>query len=313
MAKIRVLIVDDHAIVRAGLRMLINPQPDMEVVGEAADGHEALCQARAANPDVLTLDLTMPGGGGLKILERLRQACPQTRVLVLTMHEDPSYLRAALATGALGYVAKSAVDGDLLAAIRSVAQGRTFVAMKLNESETHQVLGDRATRIGSAPRAPVQLLSPREQEVLKLLAQGYTNQEVGTRLCLSVKTIETHRAHRGQARSPQPGGPHPLRLGDGSPQPGPILSRIAVGAASFVRVFQTNRLVSGFSLTSTARFFPMSGLISSNYPDTLSVRDSVKFSRSHNNRERGLVATGNGQLLHPTKRYGGAGGCQQQH
>ena len=122
MTKIRVLIVDDHAIVRAGLRMLINPQPDMEVVGEAADGHEALCQARETNPDVLTLDLTMPGGGGLKSLERLRQACPQTRVLVLTMHEDPSYLRAALAAGASGYVAKSAVDGDLLAAIRSVAR-----------------------------------------------------------------------------------------------------------------------------------------------------------------------------------------------
>ena len=95
MAKIRVLIVDDHAIVRAGLRMLINPQPDMEVVGEVADGHEALRQAREANPDVLTLDLTMPGGGGLKTLEGLRQACPQTRVLVLTMHEDPSYLRGA--------------------------------------------------------------------------------------------------------------------------------------------------------------------------------------------------------------------------
>ena len=118
MTKIRVLIVDDHAIVRAGLRMLINPQPDMEVVGEAADGHEALCQAREANADVLTLDLTMPGGGGLKILERLRQACPQTRVLVLTMHEEPSYLRAVLAAGGSGYVAKSGVDGELLAAIK---------------------------------------------------------------------------------------------------------------------------------------------------------------------------------------------------
>ena len=194
MAKIRVLIVDDHAIVRAGLRMLINPQPDMEVVGEAADGHEALGQAREANPDVLTLDLTMPGGGGLKTLERLRQACPHTRVLVLTMHEEPSYLRAVLAAGGSGYVAKSAVDGELLAAIRSVAQGRTFVTMNLSDSETHQVLGDRAARTASAPRAPVQLLSPREQEVLKLLAQGYTNKEVGTQLYLSVKTIETHRA-----------------------------------------------------------------------------------------------------------------------
>jgi two-component system response regulator NreC len=194
MAKIRVLIVDDHAIVRAGLRMLINPQPDMEVVGEAADGHEALRQARQANPDVLTLDLTMPRGGGLKALEGLRQACPQTRVLVLTMHEDPSYLRAVLAAGGSGYVAKSAVDGELLAAIRSVAQGRTFVTMNLSDSEAHHVLGDRATRTASAPRAPIQLLSAREQRVLQLLAQGYTNQEVGTQLCLSVKTIETYRA-----------------------------------------------------------------------------------------------------------------------
>ena len=190
MGKIRVLIVDDHAIVRAGLRMLINPQPDMEVVGEAATGHEALCQAREANPDVLTLDLTMPGGGGLKTLERLRQACPHTRVLVLNMHEDPSYLRASLAAGASGYVAKSAVDADLLAAIRSIAQGRTFVTMNLSDNGTHQVLGDQPTRTES----PVKLLSPREQEVLKLLAQGYTNKEVGTQLCLSVKTIETHRA-----------------------------------------------------------------------------------------------------------------------
>jgi two-component system, NarL family, response regulator NreC len=197
MAKIRVLIADDHAIVRAGLRMVINPQPDMEVVAEAADGQEALCQIREIKPDVLTLDLTMPRGGGLKILERLRQACPQTRVLVLTMHEEPSYLRAVLAAGGSGYVAKSAVDGELLAAIRSVAQGRTFVTMNLSKNETHQVLGDRGSRAAAAPGAPVQPLSPREQEVLKLLAQGYTNQEVGTRLCLSVKTIETHRAHIG--------------------------------------------------------------------------------------------------------------------
>jgi two-component system response regulator NreC len=198
MAKIRILIVDDHAIVRAGLRMLINPQPDMEVVGEAADGQEALRQARDSSPDVLTLDLAMPGGGGLKILERLRQACPRTRVLVLTMHEEPSYLRAVLAAGGTGYVAKSAVDGELLAAIRSVAQGRTFVTLNLSDSETQQVLGDRAAGAAPAPRAPVQHLSAREQEVLKLLAQGYTNQEIGTRLCLSVKTIETYRARIGE-------------------------------------------------------------------------------------------------------------------
>ena len=194
MRKIRVLIADDHAIVRAGLRLLINNQPDMEVVGEAADGHEALRQALQANPDVLTLDLTMPGGGGLKTLEGLRQTCPQTRVLVLTMHEDPSYLRAALAAGGSGYVVKSAVDAELLAAIRSIAQGRTFVTITLSDRGTHQVLGDPAPRAESPPRAPVKLLSSRERGVLKLLAQGYTNKEVGTQLCLSVKTIETYRA-----------------------------------------------------------------------------------------------------------------------
>jgi two-component system response regulator NreC len=194
MEKIRVLIADDHAILRAGLTLLINNQPDMEVVGQAADGHEALRQARQANPDVLTLDLTMPGGGGLKTLEGLRQACPQTRVLVLTMHEDSSYLRAALAAGASGYVAKSAVDAELLAAIRSIAQGGTFVTINLSDRGTHRVVGDQPTRTESLPRAPVKLLSSREQEVLKFLAQGYTNKEVGTQLCLSVKTIETYRA-----------------------------------------------------------------------------------------------------------------------
>src|SRR5262249_45233484 len=145
MGKIRVLIADDHAIVRTGLRLLISSQQGMEVVGEATDGHEALRQAREANPDVLTLDLTMPGGG-LKALERRRQECPETRVLVLTMHEDPSYLRAALAAGGSGYVVKSAVDGELLAAIRSVAQGRTFVSITLSDNGTHQVLGDQPTR-----------------------------------------------------------------------------------------------------------------------------------------------------------------------
>jgi len=194
MAKIRVLIADDHTILRAGLRMLINAQPDMEVVGEAADGFEALRQAGEANPDVLTLDLTMPGGNGVKTLERLRQECPQTHVLVVTMHEDPTYLHAALAAGGSGYVVKSAADGELLTAIRALAQGRTFVSMKLTDSDTHQIFGRQASSTLVPPRPRASLLSPREQDVLKLLAQGYTNQEVGTRLHVSVKTIETHRA-----------------------------------------------------------------------------------------------------------------------
>ena len=193
MAKIRVLIADDHAILRAGLRMLINAQPDMEVVGEAADSFEALRQAGEANPDVLTLDLTMPGGSGVKTLERVRQECPQTRVLVVTMHEDPAYLHAALAAGGSGYVVKSAADGELLTAIRALAQGRTFVSMKLTGSDTHQIFGHQASSTQAPPRPRASPLSPREQDVLKLLAQGYTNQEVGTRLHVSVKTVETHR------------------------------------------------------------------------------------------------------------------------
>src|SRR5260370_17061417 len=108
----------------------------------------------------------MPGGGGLKTMERLRQACPQTKVLVLTMHEDPSYLRAALAAGASGYVAKSAVDADLLAGIRSVAQGRTFVIMNLSDDGTHQVLGDQATHTALPPRPPIQPLTSRQPQLL---------------------------------------------------------------------------------------------------------------------------------------------------
>jgi DNA-binding NarL/FixJ family response regulator len=186
MAKIRVLIADDHAVLRSGLRLLINAQPDMEVVGEAASGPEALDRAGSLRPDVLTLDLSMPGGRGIPVLERLRQQCPDTRVLVLTMHDAAAYLRAALAAGAAGYVVKTAADTELLTAIRAVAQGRTFVDLSLPAGA-----GGRPAR----PAQPGQAaLSPRELAVLRLLAQGHTNQEAADRLFLSVKTVETYRA-----------------------------------------------------------------------------------------------------------------------
>jgi DNA-binding NarL/FixJ family response regulator len=195
MPKIGILVVDDHAILRAGLRMLINAQPDMEVLGEATDGHEALQKAREMNPDVTLMDITMPKIGGLQALEQLRQVCPQTRVLVLTMHDDPAYARSVLAAGGSGYVVKRAADSDLLAAIRAVHRGRIFVDPTLAGSLVQDLLGMKASTGPTDRSTPKSLLSQREREVLLLLAQGYTNQQAAKRMLVSVKTVETHRAH----------------------------------------------------------------------------------------------------------------------
>jgi DNA-binding NarL/FixJ family response regulator len=191
MAKIRVLIADDHAVVRAGLRLLINGQPELEVVGEAANVQETLSKTHELSPDVLTMDLAMPGGSGIKTIERLRQECPLTRVLVLTMHKETSYLNAALAAGAFGYVIKSAADTELLAGIRAVYRGRTMVDLDLSETQRPNALGCQTASksVGSGAA-----LSKREREVLELLAQGYTNQQAADRLFVSVKTVETYRA-----------------------------------------------------------------------------------------------------------------------
>jgi len=180
--KIRVMLADDHAILRAGLRMLLDAQPDMAVVAEAADGEEAIRRAGGSRPDVAVVDLTMPGLSGVETLEGLRREAPATRLLVLTMHDDPGYARLALAAGASGHVIKDAESAELLAAIRAVHRGRTFV----------QVGAEPAA--ADPPRPPVPALSPRERQVLELLAHGHTNREVADRLSLSVKTVETHRA-----------------------------------------------------------------------------------------------------------------------
>ncbi len=192
MASIRVLVADDHAVLRAGLRMLIGAQPDMEVVGEAADGDEAVQKALELRPDVALIDITMPGIGGMKAIERVRQGCPKTRVLVLTMHEVPAYLRLALAAGASGYVVKSAADSELLSAIRSVHRGRTVLDPGLAALVVQGALGKKA--VGSQAGGPANPLSPRERDVLELVAQGYTNQQIADRLGLSVKTVETYRS-----------------------------------------------------------------------------------------------------------------------
>jgi two-component system response regulator NreC len=192
MVMIRVLVADDHAVVRAGLRMLIGSQPDMEVVGEAADGADAVVKTGAAKPDVVVLDLSMPGPRSTQTIERLLRLVPCPRVLVLTMHDDPAYFRSAFLAGATGFVVKNAADVELLTAIRVVHRGRTFVDLT---SSQHLVQGRSATPATRDPPASSRrkLLSRREAEVLRLLAQGHTHQEVADQLALSIKTVETYR------------------------------------------------------------------------------------------------------------------------
>jgi two-component system, NarL family, response regulator NreC len=192
MSRIRVLIVDDHAVLRAGLRMLIGGQPDMEVVGEAADGEDAVQRVPELKPDVVLMDITMPGIGGIRAIEQIRRVHPETRVLVLTMHDVPAYLRSVLAAGASGYVVKRAADSELISAIRGVHRGRTVLDPAL---ATRVVQGGLRRRSAAAQAAgPASVLSQREREVLELVAQGFTNQQIADRLGLSVKTVETYRS-----------------------------------------------------------------------------------------------------------------------
>ncbi len=192
MPRIRLLIADDHAILRAGLKLLINAQSDMEVVGEAADGPATVRSAQATAPHVVLLDLSMPGARSTETIEQLVRVAPSCRVLVLTMHDDPAYLRAALLAGASGYVVKKAADLELLTAIRAVHHGRTVVDLTRpgEQAWRHQV--PHVSRDSSAA-GPPRRLSRRETEVLRLLAQGHTNQEAADYLAVSVKTVETYR------------------------------------------------------------------------------------------------------------------------
>jgi two-component system response regulator NreC len=185
---IRVLIVDDHAVVRAGLRHVLDSAPDIETVGEAGDGREAVFEARSRKPDVILVDVVMPGKSGIEVTPELIKESPSSKVLVLSMQDDPSYVRAAFAAGASGYVLKEAAGAELITAVREVARGGRYV---------HPELGARLIEAEAKALKEAELdpLSEREREVLRLLALGHTNQEIAKKLYISVRTAETHRAH----------------------------------------------------------------------------------------------------------------------
>ena len=184
MKKIRVLIVDDHGILRAGLRTFLNLQPDMEVVGEAAEGLEAVEKVKRLEPDVVLMDISLPGMEGLEVAKKLKKTHPDVKVLILTMHEDRRYLYSALKAGASGYVVKRAADTELIDAIRAAYRGDVF----LHPSMAKIVAEDYVEQAGMEKG-----LSDREREVLRLIAEGRTYKEMAKLLAVSVKTIETYR------------------------------------------------------------------------------------------------------------------------
>jgi two-component system response regulator NreC len=185
---IRVLVVDDHAVVRAGLRRVLDAESDIETVGEAANADRAVFEAIEHKPDVVLMDVMMPGKSGIEGMPALLQAVPDAKVLILSMQDDPRYVQEAFAAGASGYVLKEAADTEVVAAVRAVAGGERYV---------HPALGARLVEAAAAERkrAEVDPLSEREREVLRLLALGHTNQEIAKMLYISVRTAETHRAH----------------------------------------------------------------------------------------------------------------------
>ena len=185
---IRVVIVDDHAILRAGLRRVLEAEPDIEVVGEAESADRAVFEAISGQPDIVLMDVMMPGKTGIEGMPAVLGAVPDVKVLVLSMQDDPHYVREAFAAGAAGYVLKEAADSEVVGAVRAVAAGERYV---------HPALGARlvAAEAEERRRAEEDPLSEREREVLRLLALGHTNQEIAKSLYISVRTAETHRAH----------------------------------------------------------------------------------------------------------------------
>ena len=189
MKSIRALLADDHTLVRAGIRGLLQGLPGVEVVGEAEDGHEALRLAEALRPDVVLLDIGMPGLNGLEVAGRLATLDPSIRVLILSMHTSEEYVLRALRAGCAGYLLKRSAVSELEVAVRAVARGETY----LSPAVSKQVVDDYVGRTGGAAD-PIEALTPRQREILQLVAEGNTSKEIAERLGLSFKTVEAHRA-----------------------------------------------------------------------------------------------------------------------
>jgi two-component system response regulator NreC len=190
--RIRVLIADDHTLLRDGIRALLADEPDIDVVGEAEDGRWAVERACKLRPDVVLMDIAMPLLNGLEATRQIKRDSPETHVLILTMHEDAEYVGRVLEAGAAGYVLKHAAGHELVAAIRAVAGGGAFFSPSIAR---HVLEGYVSRREGAASPDPYDELTPREREVLQLIAEGYTNRDIAGMLTLSIKTVKTHRLH----------------------------------------------------------------------------------------------------------------------
>ena len=190
---IRILIADDHALVRRGLQDLIQSERGFKVVGEAQDSSETLRLVAALHPKVVLLDISMPGIGGINVIHQLQQFDPHPSVLVLTAHEDESLLQEAFRAGAKGYIVKRAADSELINALRAVARGDVYVHPSMTSALLQTLVAPPAS--GENEAVEVETLTPREQEILRLLAQGYTNRQIAEELFISVRTVETHRAN----------------------------------------------------------------------------------------------------------------------
>ncbi|RPI84240.1 MAG: DNA-binding response regulator [Chloroflexi bacterium] len=187
---VKVMIVDDHAVVRAGLRALIKGEPGMELVGEATNGEDALQIASQMQPDIIVLDLSLPGMDGIQITRIIKQEQPRVRILILTVHEDAALLREALRAGASGYILKHAAENELISAIHSVLLEDIYIHPKMIRSLLIEPKTPKVTE-----SSQVELLTPRETDILLLIVQGYTNRQIAEELSLSVRTVEGHRSN----------------------------------------------------------------------------------------------------------------------
>ena len=189
MDKIRILLADDHTILRSGIRALLENEPGLSVIGEAEDGRAAVSMACKLKPNVVLMDIAMPLLNGLEATRQIKIQCPDVKVLVLSMHDNEEYIRQALEAGAMGYILKDAAPGELIGAIRSVYRGEAV----LSPAVTRLVIEDYLRWGGTRPQDVTDSLSPREREVLQLIAEGYTNKQIAEILSISIKTVQAHR------------------------------------------------------------------------------------------------------------------------